>query len=111
MRAFLWSLLQKLRDVLPVWVNIQNLVFLSVITAFIIIVLWSEKISRYVETIRMSDVNITSTTTILPGTPIPLPAEWVASADQTSGIIIGVVIVLLTVVAGTVGILVRDRKK
>jgi hypothetical protein len=50
--------------------------------------------------------------TILPGTPTPpLPPEYIASGDQTSGIIFGVVILLATIMAGTIGILLRDRKK
>ncbi len=36
---------EKLRKKLPYWINFQNLLFLSVIIAFVIIVLWSERIS------------------------------------------------------------------
>jgi hypothetical protein len=110
MKSPLESIWEKLRAKLPQWVNLQNLVFIAVITSFVVIVLWSERISRYLQTVRMGDTLYTPTPTILPGTPTPFPAEWIASADQTSGIIFGVVIVLLTIMAGTAGILIRDRK-
>ena len=112
MKTRIQSFYQKMRKTLPEWINIQNLVFFSVITAFIIIILWSERISRYVVSLRMQGGAITVTPTILPGTPTPpLPPEYIASADQTSGIIFGVVIVLATIMAGTIGILLRDRIK
>ncbi len=112
MRTWFLSFYQKMRKILPEWINIQNLVFFSVISAFIIIILWSERISRYVVSMRMEGGAITITPTILPGTPTPpLPPEYVASSDQTSGIIFGVVIVLVTIVVGTIGILLRERSK
>lgn len=112
MKTRMRSFYQKMRKILPKWINIQNLVFFSVITAFIVIILWSERISRYVVSVRMQGGAITVTPTILPGTPTPpLPPEYIASADQTSGIIFGVVIVLATIMAGTIGILLRDRIK
>lgn len=101
---------EKLRKKLPYWINFQNLLFLSVIIAFVIIVLWSERISLYFESVRMRGVSYTPTPTILPGTPTPLPAEWIASAEQTNGIIIGVIIIILTIIIGTGVILIRDRE-
>ena len=110
MKMDLGSILDKLREKLPRWINFQNLLFLSVIFTFFIIVLWSENISIYFESVRMREISYTSTPTILPGTPTPLPAEWIASAEQTNGIIIGVVIILITIIIGTGVILIRDRE-
>ena len=112
MRTWFLTFYQKIRKILPDWINIQNLVFFSVISAFIIIILWSERISRYVVSIRMEGGAITVPPTVLPGTPTPpLPPEYIASSDQTSGIIFGVVIVLVTIVVGTIGIFLRERSK
>jgi hypothetical protein len=111
MKLVLQSLRNKLRKKLPSWVNLQNLVFTSVILAFIIIIIWSEDISHFFEVIRLSDVQTSATPSILPGTPTPLPAEWLASAQQTNGIIVGAVIIVLLIIAGTVGIILRDNAK
>lgn len=110
MKLDIETIRKKLRERLPRWINFQNLLFLSVILTFIIIVLWSENISGYFEEIRLRDISYTFTPTILPGTPTPLPAEWLASAEQTNGIIIGVIIILLTIIIGTGVILIRDRE-
>jgi len=93
----------------PEWMNIQNLVFLIVILAFIIIVLWSEPLSYFFEKDRSVEVLFSTTPTILPGTPTPLPEELVRSAKQTNGVILGAIIIILTVVAGTAAILIRDK--
>jgi hypothetical protein len=111
MKLDLQSLLDKFRKKLPSWVNLQNLVFTSVILAFIIIIIWSEDISHFFEAIRLSDVQATATPSILPGTPTPLSPEWLASAQQTNGIIVGAVIIVLLIIAGTVGIILRDNAK
>ena len=109
MKLNLQTIRQSLRKKFPRWINLQNLVFASVIIAFIIIIIWSEDISHFFETIRLNDVQTTPTPTILPGTPTPVPAEWLASAQQTNGIIFGAVIIILLIIAGTLGIIIRDR--
>jgi hypothetical protein len=111
MKISLQTIRKNLRKKLPHWINLQNLVFSSVIIAFIIIIIWSEDISHFVEAIRLTDVQATPIPSILPGTPTPLPDEWLASAQQTNGIIIGAVIIILLIIAGTVGIIIRDNKK
>ena len=40
-----------------------------------------------------------------PGTPTPIPAEYLETADQTTGIIFGSSILVLIIVGGTVGVL------
>ena len=111
MKKNLQSIRAYLRKKFPRWVNLQNLVFASVIIAFIIIIIWSEDISHFFEAIRLNDVQTTPTPSLLPGTPTPLPAEWLASAQQTNGIIFGAVIIVLLIIAGTAGIIIRDSSK
>ena len=111
MKKKLQTIRTKLREKLPRWINLQNLVFASVIIAFIIIIIWSEDISHFLEAIRLNDFQTTPTPSILPGTPTPLPAEWLASAQQTNGIIFGAVIIILLIIAGTAGIIIRDSTK
>ena len=110
MKKDLKGLINHFRDKLPKWINFQNLIFLIVILAFIIIVLWSESISYFFEDKQLANAVITATPTILPGTPTSLPDELIRSDEQTNGVILGAIIIILTVVAGTVGILIRDRE-
>jgi len=109
MKNMLQSIRTRLRRKLPRWINLQNLVFSSVIIAFFIIIIWSEDISHFFETIRLNDIQTTPTPSILPGTPTPLPAEWLASAQQTNGIIFGALIIILLIIAGTAGIIILDK--
>jgi len=111
MKKILQSIRTRLRRKLPRWINLQNLVFSSVIIAFFIIIIWSEDISHFFEAIRLNDFQTTPTPSILPGTPTPLPAEWLASAQQTNGIIFGALIIILLIIAGTAGIMIRDNTK
>lgn len=111
MKKTLHSIRTRLHKKFPRWINLQNLVFSSVIIAFFIIIIWSEDISHFFEAIRLNDVQTTPTPSILPGTPTPLPAEWLASAQQTNGIIFGALIIILLIIAGTAGIMIRDNTK
>lgn len=111
MKKNLQTIQNKLRKKLPHWINLQNLVFTSVIITFIIIIIWSEDISHFFEAIRLSDVQTNPTSSTLPGTPTPFPDEWLASAQQTNGIIFGAVIIVLLIIAGTMGIIIRDNTK
>jgi len=101
---------KEMRKKFHPWINLQNLIFFSVITAFIIIIIWSESISQLFKPLRPVLSGITPTPTTLFGTPTPLPAEWLTSAEQTNGILIGGIIILLTILAGTAIILLRDRE-
>ncbi|MCD6576470.1 MAG: hypothetical protein J7K66_00480 [Anaerolineaceae bacterium] len=107
----LQEFIHRIRNKLPIWINFQNLIFLIVIFAFIVIVLWSEPLSHLFENKPSVDVVYTTTTTILPGTPTTLPDEWIRSDEQTSGVILGAIIIILAVVAGTAVILIRDRDR
>ena len=101
--------LRKTLKKLPGWMNLQNFIFLSVIIAFTIIVIWSESISGLFTPLKPATTGITATPTTLFGTPTPLPAEWLASAEQTNGIMVGGIIILFTILVGTAGIILRDR--
>ena len=110
MKSNIRGLRDKLRKKLPNWINLPNLIFLTVIIAFVIIVIWSESISQYFQTVDPRDSGITATPTTLFGTPTPLPAEWLSSAEQTNGILLGAIIILVTILAGTAVIFIRDRR-
>ncbi len=101
----------KLRKRLPRWINLQNIIFITVIFAFIVIVVWSEDISQFFESVRLEGVRLTATPTILPGTPTPLPAEWLSSAEQTNGIVFGAAIILVAILAGVAAIVLLDRNQ
>ena len=111
MKNILQSIRTRLRRKLPRWINLQNLVFSSVIIAFFIIIKWRDDFSHFFESIRLNDIQSPPTPSILPGTPTPLPAEWLASAQQTNGIIFGALIIILLIIAGTAGIMIRDNTK
>lgn len=89
--------------------NLQNLIFVLVIAIFVVSVIWSEPISQLFSGVNLQDVNLTPTPTTLPGTPTPLPAEYYQTSEQTNGILLGVMILALIIIAGTIGILIRDR--
>jgi len=109
MKNHFFKFLEHLRKKLPGWVNLQNLIFFIVILAFIIIVVWSESLSHFFEDEQSANVGLTAVPTILPGTPTPLSEEWITSAEQTNGVILGAIIIIFAVVAGTAVILIRDR--
>jgi hypothetical protein len=90
--------------------NIQNIIFILVVVIFAISVIWSEPISQIFSGIDIKDrVGATPSATTLPGTPTPLPAEYAAQPNQTSGILLGVVLLAAIVIAGTLGVLFRLR--
>jgi uncharacterized membrane protein (DUF485 family) len=111
MRKKILDKFETLISKLPRWATLQNLVFLAVIISFFIIIFFSEAISHYFESIRLSDVKATITPAILPGTPTPMPPEWLASAEQTNGILFGAIIIVMLIIAGTVGIILRDKSR
>lgn len=102
------SIRKKLRKILPDWMNFQNLIFITVIVAFTIIVLWSESISKHFQSSPLEGVLATLTPTILPGTPTPVPAEFLTSAEQTNGVLIGAIIILFSILVGTIVMVLRD---
>jgi hypothetical protein len=101
--------LERIRGMLPKWVNFQNLIFLVVFLAFILIVIWSESLSLFFTVDRTTELVPILTPSILPGTPTPLPEELLRSGEQTNGVIMGAIIIILAIVTGSTAILIRDR--
>ena len=89
--------------------NFQNLVFIVVVIIFAVSVIWSESISHLFSGINLQDQNLVSTPTTLPGTPTPLPVGYFSNSEQTNGVMLGVLVLGLIIIAGTIGILIRDR--
>ncbi len=103
--------LKKILDIKPKWLNLQNFVFIIVILAFVVIVIWSESLSMFFQSHNGQTNDLIFTATTLPGTPTPLPEEWISSAQQTNGVVSGAIIILIAILAGTAVILIRDREK
>jgi hypothetical protein len=89
--------------------NFQNLVFIVVVVIFAVSVIWSESISHLFSGINLQNTNLVPSPTTLPGTPTPLPAEYFSNSEQTNGVLLGVMILGLIIIGGTIGILIRDR--
>ena len=89
--------------------NFQNLVFIVVVIIFAVSFIWSEPISHLFSGINLQDENLIPSPTTLPGTPTPLPAEYFSNSEQTNGVMLGVMILGVIIIAGTMGILIRDR--
>lgn len=102
------TLRKMLRKILPNWVNFQNFIFVTVILAFTIIVIGSEFISKRFGSVPLENAAVTITPTILPGTPTPVPLELLTSAEQTNGILFGAIIILFTILVGTLVMVFRD---
>lgn len=101
---------RRIKEKKPAWLNLQNLVFMIVILAFLIIVIWSDSLSVYFQQRDTDSMDVFFTATTLPGTPTPLPEEWLSSAEQTNGVISGAIIIIIAIAAGTMAILIRDRE-
>ena len=89
--------------------NFQNLIFIGVLVIFAVSVIWSDSISHLFSGFTLQDQNLIPTPTTLFGTSTPLPAEYLTSPDQTNGILLGVIVLGVIIIAGTIGILIRDR--
>ena len=92
------------------WLNFQNLLFLLVIMVFVVIIVWSDPLSQAFQQPTPPNIGIEPTPTTLPGTPTPLPEEWTTSAQQTNGIILGAVVIIIAITAGSAVVLLGDRK-
>jgi Ca2+/Na+ antiporter len=108
MKKDLHKFIDHMRNKLPKWMNFQNLIFFLVILAFIII-LWGDPLSYFFKGEQSVDAASTAAPTMLPDILTSLPEEWIRSDKQTNGVILGAIIIILTVVAGTAVILIRDR--
>lgn len=111
MKDMLRKRIKQINEKKPKWLNLQNFVFLVVIVAFIVIVIWSESLSIYFQGKNSEPNAFVFTPTTLFGTPTPLPEEYLSSAQQTNGIVSGALIILIAILAGSAAILIRDREK
>ena len=95
----------KLFTQFPETKNDLRWIVLLVIIFLIIILAWPNPASGAG---LYQDKTITPVFTL---TPTPIPAEFLSSPDQTSGIICGSVVIVLIIVGGTVGVLRRKNSK
>jgi hypothetical protein len=80
-------------------------ILLLVIIFMLIILAWPDPASG--ATLHQA---VTASPVITP-TPSAIPAEFLSSADQTSGIICGAAFIVLIIVGGTVGVLRRNSRR
>jgi hypothetical protein len=93
------------------WLTTQNIIFVVVISIFLISVIWSKPLGDLFGRIPYPERENTSIPTTLPGTPTRLPDEYYTNVDMLTGVILGVVILAMIVVVGTFAILLRDRRR
>jgi len=111
MNKTLNKIINRIREFLPTWVNFQNLIFLLVFLAFLSIIIWGESLSQLFSSNGGVDAALTPKIPLLPGTPTPpVPVELLRTEDQTNGVILGAIIIILTIIIGTIAILIRDRE-
>lgn len=110
MMSELKKYIDRIREKLPKWASFQNLIFIVVFLAFILIIVWSESLSLFFAANRTAELVPVLTPTILPGTPTPLPEELIRSGEQTNGVILGAIIIILAIITGSTAILIRDRE-
>jgi hypothetical protein len=91
------------------WLTLQNLVFIVVIVIFVITIIWSEPISQLFSGVNIKEQIKIPTPTNEPGEPTPLPPDYYSTTEQTNGIILGAVMITIIVLAGTIGVLIRDK--
>jgi len=89
--------------------SLQNLALVLVFVIFAVSVIWGEPISHLFTGLQLQNATQTPTPEILPGTPTQLPSEYLSSVDQTSGILLGVIVIAIIVLGGTIGVLLRDQ--
>lgn len=102
--------IDRIRGKLPKWANFRNMIFFVVFFAFILIIVWSESLFIFLSADRTAELVPVLTPSILPGTPTPLPEELIRTGEQTNGVILGAIIIILAIITGTTAILIRDRE-
>jgi hypothetical protein len=98
---------QKIK--LPGWLTIQVVIVGLVALLFIAMMIWNEPIVSLFIKPTSTPLVITIVPTVQPGTPTPLPEEWVESSQQTNGIIFGGSIMILIIVISVVSLMLRNR--
>ncbi|HWQ46952.1 MAG TPA: hypothetical protein VN376_08800 [Longilinea sp.] len=104
------KLSERISQKRPKWFNLQTILMSGVILFFLIVILWSEPIAHLFFP-PAPTLPISVTLTVLPGTPTAIPDELIASSDQTNSIILGSVVLVLIIVGGVIGALIRRGPK
>lgn len=99
-----WSKAHKV----PGWLNFQSLILILVLVIFLSIFLWSDPIANLILPPTATSARMLLTPTILPGTPTPLPPEYIQT-DQTNSVVLGGIVLVLIVIGGTLSIIMRKR--
>lgn len=94
----------------PRWLTLQTVLMGCVLLFFLVVIMWSEPIAHLFFP-PAPTLSIMRTPTVLPGTPTAIPLELVASSDQTNSIIMGSVVLVLIIVGGVSGALIRRTPK
>ena len=81
------------------------LIFLVCVLLLIIFV-WPDPASGYA---GLQGVLTSPTIPFGPGTPTAIPADYLETSDQTVGILLGSIVLVLIIIGGTVGVLRRKN--
>ena len=98
------------RTILPKRVNFESLFFIVVFLGLVCTIIWSESISLFFVVGRTNGLAPLLTPTLPAVLPTPLPEELIRSGEQTNGVILGAIFIILTVIIGSAAILIRDRE-
>lgn len=93
----------------PAWITWQSFLVILVIVFFVVVMIWSEPLSKLITTPTKTLSPWRYTPTVKPGTPTPIPVELQESPSQTNGIILGGVILVLIIVIGAVSRMLMHR--
>lgn len=104
--SFYSRLRRKLAGIEPLW-----LLLLAVTILFLGLMVASSRPPEQFTGDTVAQAGLTSTpqpaqTTVFSNTPIP--AEFLANATQTNGIVLGAVILILIIVIGTLSVMLRE---
>jgi len=98
-----------IRSGLVQWFQARNILFVIIIAVFVAILLWSEPISGLLFSQANPKAVATAPQEFLAVTPTPLTEELLSKPDQTTGIILGAVAVVLVILTGVAVFILRAR--
>lgn len=107
--SFYSRLRRKLAGIEPLW-----MLLLAVTILFLVLMVASSRPPQQFTGDAVAQAGPTATpqpaeTTVFSNTPIP--QEYLANATQTNGIVLGSVILILIVVIGTLGVMLRENQR
>ena len=95
---------------LPDWLDWKIMVIVIIVLAGVVWLTTREpSVEQEVETQIMIDA--TSGLPIMAATPTPIPPELLANREQTIGIVLGGVVLVLIIVVGTTSVITRNGKR